>query len=473
MKTIKSILLIIGILLATTSCQKLVEGINDDPNKITPSDINADLFLTGAMLANTVAQGGHLDRVACMWSGQLIGFSSLYSNIYGYNISTAEAIQTWSRIYVGTIPNVRYIRENLPDDKLLVGMSKVIEAHAIGTAATLFGDIPYSEIVNPDIEDPKFDSQVDVFNSLIALLNDAISDLNAATSRVIPGDIYFEGDALKWKEVAYTLIARYYLQMKDYTSAYAAAQNGISSAAGTMKYTPRGDPAITSGDKNLFYEILAGSRTGDIGTGNSFMMQLLDTGNVASRNNAKTDETARFEYYKIEELSASANLGRAEEFEPQSFVSYQENLLILAECGARTIDFATGLGYLNNTRQYLNTGGFLNANFSGEPYQYIDYVAADFNSGGMENADGIDPTRALLREIIEERYISGFLTFMPFNDARRLRKSDADLEVPFPLNPSSATQYPERMPYSDDELNSNASAPDIDPGIYLVTEVNK
>lgn len=473
MKTIKSILLIIGILLATTSCQKLVEGINDDPNKITPGDIDPGLFLTGAMLANTVAQGGHLDRVAGMWSGQLTGFTSLYANIYGYNISTAESIQTWSRIYVGTITNVRYIRENLPNDKLLNGICKVIEAHAIGTAASLFGDVPYSEILNPDIENPKFDSQKDVFNNLITLLDDAITDLSAAATRTLSTDIYFEGDASKWKEAAFTLKARYLLQMKEYSDAYQAAQNGISSATGTLKYSPRGDPAITSGDKNLFYEILAGSRTGDIGTGNSYMMQLLDTGNVASRNNAKTDETARFEYYKIDESSADANLGMAEEFEPQNFISYQENLLILAECGTRTVDFATGLGYLNQLRQYLNTGDFLNDNFSGEPYRYDDYVTADFDAGGMENTDNIDPTRALLREIIEERYVSGFMTFMPFNDARRLRKSDGDLEVPFPLNPSAATQYPERMPYSDDELNSNTSAPDVDPGIYLVTEVNK
>ncbi len=61
---------------------------------------------------------------------------------------------------------------------------------------------------------------------------------------------------------------------------------------------------------------------------------------------------------------------------------------------------------------------------------------------------------------------------MPFDDARRLRKSDSDVAVPFPLNVASASAHPERMPYSDDELNSNANAP-TEPGIFTKTEVNQ
>ncbi len=474
MKTIKSLIIILGILFLTPSCQKMVEGLNDNPNKVTPNDVLAKDFLTGAMLANTDSELGHLDRIAGLWSGQLVGYQSVYANVYGYNISTAEPVAAWHEIYVGMIPNLRYIRQAAPADKLLVGISEVLEAQGIGTAASLFGDVPYSEIDDPAIADPKFDPQKDVFNSVLSLLDAAISDLNGASSRSLPADIYFGGNAAYWMEAAYTLKARYYLDMKDYANAYQAAQKGISSAAGTMKFTPIGDPAMTSGNKNLFYEIVAGgSRTGDIGNRNSFFMHLIDPSNPNGRNNAKTDETARFEYYKIDETSGKANKGIASEFEPQKMVSYEENTLILAECAARTVDFNTGLGYLNQLRQYLNSGAFLNANFAGEPYKYDDYVAADFANGGMLNTDGIDATRALLREIIMERYVSGFLTYIPFDDARRLRKNDGDLVVPFPLNPSSATQYPERFPYSADELNSNSNAPAEDPGIFAKTQVNQ
>jgi len=104
---------------------------------------------------------------------------------------------------------------------------------------------------------------------------------------------------------------------------------------------------------------------------------------------------------------------------------------------------------------------------------YEPYVAADFNVGGIENPAGMNPTRALLKEIVEERYVSGYGQFIPFNDARRLRKSDSDIRVPFPLNTATATQYPERFIISQEELNANSNAPDPDPGIYAVTEVNQ
>jgi len=458
--------------LALVSCESLVDDINENPNEITIEDIEPRLFLTGAMLANSVAQAGHLNRVAGLWSGQLTGFTSLYSNIYGYSISTAESVTTWSRIYIGVVTNVRHIRTAAPEDRLLSGISKVLEAHAVGTAASLFGDVPYSEINDPGIEDPRFDDQISVFQNLIALLDDAAGDLSGAPSRALSEDIYFGGDAQKWLETAYTLKARYFLQMKDYAKALAEAQNGISSPDGTLKYIPRGDASVSEGDKNLFWTILEGSRAGDIGTGNSYLMQLLNPNDPNYRGNAKTNEWARFGYYTIDESSGKANLGIIEQFEPHTLVSYQENLLILAECKARSGDFDGALESLNELRAWLNTGEFLNANFRDSTFLYEPYTPEDFQPGGIENPDGMDATRALLREIIEERFVSGFLTFMPFNDARRLRKSDQDVAVPIPLNTPAASQHPERMPYSDDELNSNSNAPAEDPGIFTKTRVN-
>jgi len=258
--------------------------------------------------------------------------------------------------------------------------------------------------------------------------------------------------------------------MKNYPDAYTAAQSGISSFTGNLNFFPIGDPGI-EGDKNLFWNLLNGSREGDIGTGNSYLMQLLDATSGVDRNNAKTNEYARFLYSTIIATPSSNNIGIAAEFEPMELVSFEENTLILAECAARNTNLAAGLVHLNDLRTWLNTGGRLNSAYTDSAYQYDPYVAADFANGGIENADGINDTRAFLREVIEERYVSGFGTFIPFNDVRRLRASDSDLIVPFPLNPGG-TQQPERLPYSYDEINANENIAE-DPGLYSVTEVNK
>jgi len=215
--------------------------------------------------------------------------------------------------------------------------------------------------------------------------------------------------------------------MKDYPAAYAAAQSGIASPNGNLQHIPRGDAAVNDGDKNLFYEPIAGSRAGDIGSRDSYMIGMLDETSATYRGNAKTDEASRLGYYTILESDAGANLGFANQFEPQDIVSFQENHLILAEAGARVNGFDNGLQHLNEYRVYLNDGGDVNDNFQDFAHVYLAYDSADFAAGGMENSDNINADNALLREIIEERYISGFGMFMPFDDARRLRKTGKPL----------------------------------------------
>ena len=462
-------LILIASMLMLASCE-IPTDLNDNPNEITLQDVDASLFLNGAQLANIMVQNSHLNRITGMFSGQLIGYTSLYSNIYGYSLSTVESNDEWNGCYTGVLTNVRHIIEAVPDDKLLVGIAKVVEAHAVGTLAILMGDVPYTEAVNDAVDDPVFDSQLEVLAAMTTLLDGAISDLGSASSRPESYDIYYDGDKDKWLAAAYTLKARYALIQSNYSAALTAANMGISSSADDMNFIPRGDAAVSEGDKNLFNAILSGSRTGDLGNNGSYLLELLNDTTSAYRGNAKTNETARHNYYKIDETSGEGNLGVIERFEPMPMVTYSENQLIKAEAAART--GADGLGHLNDYRAWLASGGRLNATFNSDTtIQYDAYVSADFASGGMENSDGVSAETALLREIIEERYVSGFGTYMPFNDHRRLRgDGETDLIVPFPLNPGGSAHV-ERVPYAQDELTSNSNMTE-DPGLYAKTKVN-
>lgn len=472
--------LIIKITLISTvlfylSCESIVEDINANPNDILITDVEDKLFLTGALLANVQLQLGHLNRISQMYSGQLIGFSSLYSNIYGFSLSTVEANDEWGALYVGVLTNMKNLSSN-SSNQLLVGIAQIVEAHAVGTAASLWGDIPYSEAANPEISDPVFDNQISVYNAAISLLDQGITTLQTASSISLSEDIYFSGDKDKWIAAAYTLKARFNLHKKDYAAAASAAANGISAASGDMRFYPK-ESGNTTGDKNLFFTILEGSRAGDIGNSNagvdSYLIQMLDSSTDVSRNNAKTDETARLGYYRIDSSGGSVNDGVIAGTEPQNLVTYFENELILAESKARLGSLADGLPHLNNVRAWLRDGGHLNNNHVGNAFKYDAYDATDFASGGIENADSINAKTAFLREVIEERYVSGFGTHMAYNDARRLRKSDGAFAVPFILVNGPNPPYPERMPYSNNELNSNENAPNEDPGILTKTEVNR
>ena len=474
MKNIFGLVLVASILMLP-SCE-IPADLNDNPNEITLQDVDASLFLNGAQLANIMIQNSHVNRITGMFSGQLVGYTSLYSNIYGYSLSTVESNDEWNGCYTGVLTNVRHIREAAADNKLLTGIAQVMEAHAVGTLAMLMGDVPYSEVLT-DVEDPKFDSQVSVLNAVSSLLDGAITDLGSAggpTSVLESYDLYYGGDKDKWLAAAYTLKARYALIQSNYGAALSAARMGISSSAGDMNFVPRGDAATADGDKNLFNEIISGSRTGDLGNNGSFLLEILNDSTANYRGNAKTNETARHNYYKIDETSNEGNLGVIERFEPMPMVTYFENQLIIAEAAAREEGFQSGLDELNAYRAWLASGGRLNDTFNDSAsMMYEAYDAADFDSGGMENSDGVSAETALLREIIEERYVSGFGTYMPFNDHRRLRgDGESNLVPAFPLNTNAATDHVERIPYAQDELTSNSTVDD-DPGLYVKTEVNQ
>jgi hypothetical protein len=457
-------LIVISVILFS-GCEKLVENINDNPNQLTLDNVKPSLFLNGAELANIDIQLGYLNRMAGFYSGQLIGIEQVEKSRYEYSITNATF--DWNG-YQTVISPIKEIRKRTTDNPFYQGITKVIEAHLIGTYSSLFGDIPHSQAVT-DVENPIFDDQLEIFRNLQTMLSQAIEDLNKAVGFVVEKDYIFSGNRVKWLESAYTLKARYYMLTKEYDLAYTAAQNGISSKANSMMFVPM----TTVGDnisKNKIFLALSNALT--VGTVNSYLVQLLNTNSSISRNNVKTNEAARLAYYTINHASPTANTGIAAAIEPQPLITYQENLLILAEAGARTRGLATGLSHLNTFRAALNAGTFFNSSVTSVARKYDSYVEADFNAGGIENKDNITPLRALLREIIEERYITGFTTFMPYDDSRRLKKSDSDISVPFTLNVPTATQNIERFLYPADEVESNKMSP-ADPGLFSRTKVNQ
>ena len=262
------------------------------------------------------------------------------------------------------------------------------------------------------------------------------------------------------------------METREYQKAYDAALLGISSTSLSWKFIP---PAtVPDGDFNLL-NTFVDQRGGYMSTTGAYLHDvLLKAGQIGNRNNTKTNEDARAKYYAIDPNSANANNGVARKDAPMPLVTYEENLLILAEAGLRTQGFATGLTNLNKLRGVLRSNlGLSSAPATGGTIKYDDYIAADFDPAGIENADNITADRALLREIIEERYVSLYGTIIPFNDARRLRKSDNDVNVPIPYNTSTATKHPERIIYAQNEINANPNIPSPVPDIYVKTQVNQ
>ncbi len=458
--------------LSSSSCKKAVDGFNTDPNN--PLDADAITMLTGVEVGNMGNQEGELARLAGMWCGYFTGEQQQYQAFYQYLIIARNYDDSWQRVFSGVLKNDRLMKQKAyaVNNMRLVGVAQVIEANAMGTATALWGDIPFKQAANDEYPNPAYDAQADVYSYIQSLLDSAIVNL-ASTSFIdfAAQDIHFGGVMAKWIQTAYTLKARYYLQAKQYAQALTAAANGISTAANNW-VAPH--TAAGKGSYNLYYQFFVQDRPTWLTATNAFAVSLLNPANAKYRGNAKTIERSRYNYM----YSSATNPNYTTNgfyYQTVAFplATYAENLLILAEADTRVNGVAAGLTRLNTFRAYMNTGGYIGATYlTAGNFKYDPYVAADFLAGGIENG-GVSPIpqdRALLREIMDERYLTFIGQIEGYNDVRRT-VNETDIRVPVQAN--TGGQIPKRFLYPQVEVDLNTSTPNPIPSLFTATPVNQ
>ncbi|SMD35958.1 Starch-binding associating with outer membrane [Reichenbachiella faecimaris] len=474
MKSIFSIKNIWALSLLLGACSGLVEDLNDNPN--SPITAPYQNILTGAEVGNIVLQTGETARRAGIFCGYYTGIDRQHQGFSTYTVTTSDFDALWDDAFVNTLRNARITEEVALEagiEGVTKGITQVLQAMAFGTATSLYGDIPFDEAAF-EFENPTYEDQVQVYGKIQMLLDAAIINLQTGTGRPAAGsEIYLDGDPVAWIEVANSLKARYYMHTKEYANAYGAASVGISSMARSL-YAPHGTGADES---NLSYQFFAVEVRGADLIVSDFMASMVAPDGAISpditnyRGNAKTNETARFNFlFQVNSAGVQPNTGDgwASQTASAPLITYEENLLILAEAGLRSAGFATGLTHLNDFRIFMASGGYMtNADLA--QIQYDIYVTADFQAGGMENIDGLSVDNALLREVLEERYVTLFGQIEGFSDTRRTLGESA---VRVPVVPNEGTDLPGRFIYPQSEIDRNSSTPNPLPGLFDPTTVN-
>lgn len=461
-------------------CDKMVEDLNQNPNN--PTSAPYQYTLTGAEVATIILQTGEPARESGIFAGQFTGFERQHLALNNYLVTATTFDITWRVIFRDILRNIRVAEASAIEsgiDGVALGILQVLEALDLGTATSLFGDIPFDQAGGLEFENPEFESQIVIYGKIQALLDDAIVKLAIGTGRPPANtEIYFDGDAVAWTQVAYTLKARFFMHTKEYSAAYNAAQKGIGSNGSLHKNNMKSPHGTATDNANLYYQFFAiASRKSDLVV-SDFFASFIDASNATNpipanyRGNSKTNERARYNY-----LLQTTVVGIQPNFNTNGFaqidasaqiVTYAENLLILAEAGARD-DFNTGLGHLNAFRAYMASGGYM-TNPVMANVKYDPYVAADFDNTGIENMDGISSDNALLREILEERYITLFGQIEVFNDTRRTQNESI---VRVPVVPNTGSLLPQRFLIGDSEIDSNKNTPNPIPGFFEPTQVNQ
>lgn len=438
------------------ACQDFVKDLDISPN--SPATADALNMLQGVQLGDALVHEGDPARIASMWSNQFTGIDRQYLSVNRYIVTTSDFSNMWSTIYLDVLTQsriaaTRALEENNP---LLSGIFQILEAHTMGTTASLFGDIPFRQAGDRlNFPNPAYDPQDQVYADLQLQLKSGIARLTqggGAGNR----DIFYSGNPTKWSQAAYTLRARYYMHVQKYDSARLMALQGISTPANDWVMPHR----EVDGAENFYYQFQS-ERGGDLAAYGSRAARQLDPARPTlpgNRNNAKTDETERFNYFFGPSASANPDeytlpfiAGLTDPAEDFPLLTYSENQLILAEVYARQNNLTSALTALNAHRQALRL------RFPGGKYDA--YTLADIPGGGT--------SENMIREVLNERYVTFIGQIEPYTDARRTNNA-----LGLQLKSTTAPQLPQRFLYPQSETNTNTSVPNPLPNLFDKTRVN-
>lgn len=204
-------------LFTQTSCTKDFLDINDDPNKPTTAELNK--VLTGAEydIAKSFAPGNY---IGSSLPSYIFHLTSREVDNYGITASQAALGNTWQQAYAYGLKNTNAVIKAAQetDNMIYAGIGKLLKAYAFANVVDLWGDVPYTEF---DIEGnyaPVADKSQAIYNSLIALIDEAIGDLNNTGSanlmKPAADDVIFKGDKNKWIRMGNTLKLKLLVQSR-------------------------------------------------------------------------------------------------------------------------------------------------------------------------------------------------------------------------------------------------------------------
>jgi hypothetical protein len=226
---VKYIGLIAGVsMLVFTGCKKDFFDINESPN--SPKTLKLGEILPTAELAIGQAIGNDLKIAGGMWAqywGQNFN-ASQYKAYDKYNISAEDQRAAWNLLYTDALTDLNRIIEQATTEAKpnYVAVATILKAYDFQVLTDAYGDIPFSEAGKgaEGTYSPKYDSQKDVYDGIIAMLKDGISKIDV-TSTVTPGsdDLIYGGNMDHWKKFGNTLLLKVYMRLSNVDNAKAQA----------------------------------------------------------------------------------------------------------------------------------------------------------------------------------------------------------------------------------------------------------
>ncbi|GAA4346648.1 SusD/RagB family nutrient-binding outer membrane lipoprotein [Hymenobacter saemangeumensis] len=271
------------LLLSASSCVDSLDDYNIDtknPTKVPASTLfsNAERNLGRTMASSSVNL--NVFRLYVQYWAQTTYFDE---SIYDIN---TRAINTnfWSALYRDVLRDLQEAKTLASADILTSNKTKanqlaaieVLEVYTWMTLVDTFGDIPYSQALNIDTPQPKYDDDAAIYADLATRLDRAIAALDASGDSFGDADLIYHGDVASWKMFANSLKLRMALTIADVDDAKART---MAQQAAPNVFTSNDDNAqlnflSTSPSTNPVWEDLVQSGRKDYVGANTFINRL-------------------------------------------------------------------------------------------------------------------------------------------------------------------------------------------------------
>lgn len=225
MKNIKIILLMVLGIGIWASCKKF-DNMLVDPSTPAPESANVDFYLNAAQLSLANFYANQSTTPGLNENGQgLMRMEYAASRTYLDLFGATGQDGAWRSAYQGVFKSVDALNPiaSKSNRHLHIGMGKVLKAYVTATLVDFFGDVPYTQAnLGAENTAPKPDPGKQVYDSVFALLDSAISSFNkVASGTPLPTNDLFYGavtgataKATAWRRAAKTLKLKLYNQIR-------------------------------------------------------------------------------------------------------------------------------------------------------------------------------------------------------------------------------------------------------------------
>lgn len=441
MKKYISIYILLAFLI--TACD--LEETNINPND--PLEVPMEVLLPPALEAAATEMAESAAVTSGIFAQYFTGVDNRAVPIESYLLDESfDMNPLWEDIYTDVLSTLNIIIQKAEEAEAphYSGIAKTMTAMTLGTATSLWGDIPYNNAFGGG-ENPNatFDSQQQIYERIQTLLDEAIDELARDNSIFSPGtdDVIYNGDLELWTKAAYGLKARYWMHTikvnPDATNkALEAIPFSFSNSDEEMIYTF----GFTEAEQNTWFVYF--NNTPYVEVDESFINLLENKNDPREKNLIKSS----FGLKRIGEHLAG-------EFASIPLVTFSEIKFLEAEALLRSqqAGVETVLQEAMTVHIEQVTAGDIDMD------SINNYVVAHGTLSGMTEAD--------LEVIMTQKYISHFTQIEGWTDYRRtgypqLAPNEGGDN---PQNPGGA--IPRRFIYPQNERLFNSSFPSENPNL--------